>query len=302
MPVTGNRSNASISKSKLKLSGGNVGGKPNVNLVSAQGEITSPNESNYNIPRRSSDSSSTKKIVNDQTMLPPTSDITQHPFYLPVKKLKPDLQTFLMHDWDTNPKYKHTKLKYYQILYHFNPETGMRPTYKKEILKKEWESNLLPKLSPFLTAPPSRDDSMDTGDADFDYDPLHTRTTVGMLTRAIQKKNPRVAVSPAALKDEVLVLYKHYCDPTLPLPPIMKYTRIPRLAKTEKNSKLSIQELRHALQSYHPELFLNVPVLRLPHYISLYCCFLLEEDQGKYKEELVLGYHYWVVEDLISED
>lgn len=290
------------SKSKLKLSSSNTDGKPNVNLVSAQGEITSPKDP---IPLRQPSNTLPSPLGTTSFSAPrneTNSNITQHPLYEQVQNLDEELRPFLNHDWETNRKYKLTKIKIYNILYHFNPKTTSRPTHQKNALIAVFKRDLLPKLLPFCTtAPPIVESDMETDDG-IDFDPLHRNTTIAMLASTIHKYHPHVTISSAALKDEVLALYKHYVNPNLNLRQNADYTRRPRTVQSKLVPKLSIQALRHALQSYNPELFLNYQVLRLPNYISLYRLFLLEEHQNSDEEELVPGYHYWINEDLLDED
>ncbi|EGG12922.1 uncharacterized protein MELLADRAFT_87207 [Melampsora larici-populina 98AG31] len=294
MPGNGSKTPAADPKTRFKLSGGSTQTKTDVNPVSAKGEISSPHDAHY--PSFTTDQSPTRNSTN----LPKHPDITQHPLYRAVQKLHPDLQTFLEHDWETNSKHKHTKLKYYNILRHFNPETSLLPTDKKEELKKAFRDDLLPKLSAFCSPPPPSDEEMDTDDPTVDYHPLHRKTTIAMLKSIIAKKDRRVNISPVALKDEVLALYKHYINPTLELPQKDKFSKRPRAVQKTMVTRLSINELRHAIQAYHPELFLNVPVLRLAHYISIYRLYVSEEPLAEDAEPIVLGYHYWVIKDLVK--
>ncbi|EGG04321.1 uncharacterized protein MELLADRAFT_89500 [Melampsora larici-populina 98AG31] len=292
-------------KPKLKISGSSAtDGKSNVNMISAQGEITSPKDPNSSrrpsntspSPMGTTSFSAARNVTN-------IVDITKNPLYEKVQKLDSTLQPFLQHDWETNRKYNLTKLKFYNILHHFNPSTTSRPTHKKDELKSAFKKDLLPKLQPFCSPPPPPADShMDTDDG-LDFDPLHRSTTIAMLASTIHKINPRVNISSVALKDEVLALFKHYVNPNLRLPHNSDYTGRPRIVSSSFVPKLSIQALRHALQSYHPELFLNYSVLRLPNYISLYRLFLLEEVQNTdVSEELVPGYHYWINVDLLDTE
>lgn len=228
------------------------------------------------------------------------SNLREHPLYHKVQTLPNDLKPFLCHDWKTNRKHNLTKLKYYSILYHFDPATTARPNIKKELLENNFKLNLLPQLQPFCTPPPSSN-VMETDEDQEDYNPLHRTTTIAMLVNTIHSINPTVNVSPAALKDEVLVLYKHYVNPNLSLNQTSSYTTIPRTVKSAFVPKLSTQAIRHALQCQYPELFLNTPVLRLSHYISLYRLFIIEEEPKSDEEDLVEGYHYWIIKDLLPE-
>lgn len=273
--MSGNRSKpqppSTTRSNKLNLSGAaSNGGKPNVNLVSAQGEITSPQGS---FPRRRpSAPSPTPNSNNKHAPSNPTdgSNLANHPLYPKIESLESDLRPFLKDDWETNQTYKLTKPKYYSILLHFDPETSARPSHKKDVLVSKFKKDLLPKLQPFRTSPPPANDTMETDDgSNEDYDPLSRRTTITMLANTIEKLNPHVKVSKFALKDEVLVLYKYYVNPNLQLPS-SQFTKQPRAVSSKFVPNLSIQMIRHALQFYRPELFLNIPVLRLPNYISLY--------------------------------
>lgn len=290
MPGKGSNTPSAGSRSNLKLSSGNVGAKSDVNPVSAKGEITSPKDAYY--PKSSQSASQNSAGL-------PKPNITQHPLYDAVQNLNSDLQTFLQHDWETNTEYKHTRLKYYRILHHFDPETESLPSHRKDVLVKEFKK-LLPKLSAFCLPPPPPPDEMDTDDPTLDYDPLNRRTTIAMLKSVIESKKPQVHISSVALKDDILALYKHYVNRDLELPNKDKFTKRPRVVHPRMVSKLSIHELRHAIQAHHPEVFLNVPVLRLAHYVSLYHMFVIEEPLGGDAEDLVPGYHYWIIKDLVK--
>lgn len=140
---------------------------------------------------------------------------------------------------------------------------------------------------------------MDTDDPALDYDPLSPRTTISKLKSVIESKKPQVNVSSVALKDEVLALYKYYINLDLDLPNKDKFTKRPRVVQFEMVSRLSIHKLQHSIQAHHPEVLLNVSVLRLAHYVSLYHLFVIDEPLEGDAEDLVPGYHYWIIKDLV---
>ncbi|EGF98795.1 uncharacterized protein MELLADRAFT_95437 [Melampsora larici-populina 98AG31] len=231
---------SAVPKLKLSASGTAKEGKPNVNVMPAQGEITSPPGNSSR--RASGPESPTQRFNNNATNPSKGSDLRDHPLYHKVQTLPNELKPFLCHDWKKNRKYNLTKLKYYSILYHFNTATTARPNIKKELLENQFKTKLLPQLQPFCTPPPSNDE-MDTDDDQEDFDPLHRSTTIAMLVNTIHSINPTVNVSSVALKDKVLVLYKHYVNPDLPFHQNSSYTAIPRTVKSKFVSKLSTQAI-----------------------------------------------------------
>ncbi|EGG10881.1 uncharacterized protein MELLADRAFT_92228 [Melampsora larici-populina 98AG31] len=290
-------------------------GKPD--LISVTGHITSPGGRPKFIPGQSTSfpGGNTLSPTPNPTSEPPlnSSDkttffansipLTQHPLYAKVKTLHDSLHPFLCHDWESNDTYNLTSLKYYNVLLHFNPNTKARPTKLKKILIDMFKTELLPQLAPFCIPPPAPLSSqMETDQEDIDFDPLDRRTTVAMLSDAIRSQSSRVSISSVALKDEVLALYKHYVNPYLAGLKKSTYTRKPNIVSSNRLDKLTTHQIRHALQAHHPEVFVNCPVLKISHYKALYRKFVMDEPKLAKEEDLVEGYHYWIIADLVQED
>lgn len=290
----------------------NSQGKSSVNLISASGHITSPSATSVKLDQSVSDNThkhteNSKGPDRPSSTKLPTADstgLTDDPLSKAVEELDDALRPFLQPDWETNKSYQLTKLKYYHIMFHFNPQTSARPTHSKEILTKKFKKELLPKLTRFCITEPPATPTMQVDDKDDtpDFNPLSRRTTVKMLTDTIHAKYPKVNVSPVALKDQVLVLYKHYVDRELRLPQTSNFNQKPKAVPSKSVGSLSMAELRLAIHTYAPHIFLNYPVLRHPNLVSIYRVFIHEEDQFPEEETLVEGYHYWIIAELVSSE
>ncbi|EGG04296.1 uncharacterized protein MELLADRAFT_89530 [Melampsora larici-populina 98AG31] len=284
-------------------------------IISVSGQITSPSgmpkfSAGPGMPPTNSPTSDPKKVhlksSTEATSNPNYTPLSQHPLYPKVQSLHVSLHPFLYHDWESNGAYNLTSLKYYNILLHFNPSTKARPNKNKKILIDMFKSDLLPQLAPFCTSPTAAPTSyaMDTDDdqdTDTDFDPLDRRTTIAMLCDAIRSKNSRVNISSVALKDEVLALYKHFVNPFLQGLQKSSYTSKPNVVSSKRLEKLTSHQIRHALQAHHPEVFVNCPVLKVSHYKALYRKFVIEDKKLDTEEELVEGYHYWIIADLVQD-
>lgn len=203
-----------------------------------------------------------------------------------VQSLSTDDQNiFLAHDFEKVSK-KPTKLRYYNIIHLFKPDTPRKPTDLKDLLKYDFIKHIRPILKPYILTAPAV--SMETDQA-ADFDPLGRRTTRQMLVKAIEQKSPETTIAAAATLDDVLILYKHYVDRDLKLPTNRRFTARPRIVPIQRLKGESVEDLLHALRYFYPCLFVRSLAMNKDTSVDIYVQFILD---GQPQSPLIPGYHY----------
>lgn len=210
-----------------------------------------------------------------------------------VSGLSSDLRVFL--EPDHEKKYeKIQKLSIYRILLHFNPRTTSRYTHTKKVLYAAFKSELLPRLKPFQLPPAPTSMEVDDSAASKDFNPLGRKTTRKMLHDAILQKNKNAEIPSTARLDGLRILYQAHVDPHLVIPGQSKTIRMPRIISDQEVDETDMEDLRLALQSHAPQIFVHT--IPMTHRVlrNLYLQFILDEDVPS--PILVRGFHYSIIE------
>lgn len=199
-----------------------------------------------------------------------------------------DRKLFLAHDFEKVSN-KPSKLKYYNIIYLFNPRTSSRPSHLKDSLKNAFLTEVRPLLKPHLLPAPSV--SVRT-DCPSDFDPLGRQTTRQMLVTAIHQNAPDATIPASASVDDVLILYKKYVDPDLKLPVNKRFTARPRVVPVNRLKNESMEDILVALRYFAPCLFVRSLAMNKETLMDLYIQFVRDETPSS---ELIPGFHYTIL-------
>ncbi|EGF97269.1 uncharacterized protein MELLADRAFT_114467 [Melampsora larici-populina 98AG31] len=198
-------------------------------------------------------------------------DIRSHPLWSQVQSLNDKLRgAFLAHDYEIQkPKIKKDQI--YRILLHFDPNTEHRVTHRKDKLINAFETELLPRLGPFIQAPPPQ--PMET---DVDFDPL--TATQRALREAIHRRKPALTIPEGVNPHGLRLLYKEYVDNDLVVPAAKEFSTKPRGVTAANIKTKTIEQLRFILQSKNPEVFIHLTPLTRSVCVDIYTRFVLEEE------------------------
>ncbi|EGG00600.1 uncharacterized protein MELLADRAFT_67628 [Melampsora larici-populina 98AG31] len=199
-----------------------------------------------------------------------------------------DQRIFLAHDFEKVSK-KPTKLRYYNIIHLFKPDSPRKPTDLKDLLKDDFIKQIRPILKPYILPAPIV--SMDT-DQEADFDPLGRRTTRQMLVKAIERKSTETTIPASANIDDVLILYKHYVDCDLKLPTNQRFIARPRTVPIQRLKGESIEDILLALRYYCPCLFVRSLAMNKDTLMDIYIQFIHDERPHS---PLIPGYHYTIL-------
>lgn len=210
-----------------------------------------------------------------------------------VQGLTPDLQFFL------EPNHKKqlksiTKIQIYRVLLHFNPQTASQYAHPKSQLYKAFENELLPHLKAFQLPPAPASMQVDETLISKDFNPLGRRTTRKMLYDTIIKKTPGCDIPSSSRLDGLRLLYQAHVDPNLIIPGQTATVRKPRVVSTNKLDDMDMEDLRLALQSHAPRVFVHSTPMSHKVLRNLYIKFVLEEEVPPLL--LVRGFHYSIIE------
>ncbi|EGG00473.1 uncharacterized protein MELLADRAFT_111819 [Melampsora larici-populina 98AG31] len=215
-----------------------------------------------------------------------------------ISTLPETLKVFLERDFETKSK-SVLNLTYYQVLFHFNPKTSSRPSHPKANLLKAFLEDVRPKLVPFLIDPPAPETTK-SPDVNLDFDPLHRRTTRGMLIGAILAADPKAEIRDGSRIDQLLILYKAHVDKDLILPANHEFTRKPMIMSAAKACQTPIENLRFAIQCHAPQIFVHSIAMTRPILANLYIKFVRDEKVPPLS--IIEGYHYSVVAEMMDTE
>jgi hypothetical protein len=206
-----------------------------------------------------------------------------------VQAFSKDNLVFLAHDFDSVSQ-KPKKLDYYNIIYLFNPTTKSRPHHGKDDLIQAFKDEVRPMLKPFILPPPPT--AMETDSSQPDFDPLSRKTTRSMLTKAILSKDAKAEIAPGATIDDILILYKYYVDPALPIPANNRFFQRPRIIPVNRLNGETIEDLLLALRYLAPSVFVRSLAMNKRCLVNLYIQFVHDETPSG---PLIEGYHYTIL-------
>lgn len=220
--------------------------------------------------------------------------ISTESFEAKIESLPDNLLVFLDHDFEAK-RNNIKNLQYYQVLYHFNRKTKGRPSHKKSKLQEAFNDELKEMIKPYIRPPPVITEPMQTDEANtLDFNPLSRKTTRGMLVAEIKKKSPGFTIPDGARIDQLLWLYKHKVDPSLDLPKLTEFSRIPRALSVERLARETTEELRHGIQAYAPQIFIHSIALTHPSLVNLYIHFVIKSELPPDRVP-ILGFHYAIM-------
>lgn len=222
------------------------------------------------------------------------------PNLIKLQTISDDLRPYSKSEWDLKIIKKITKPEIYRIILHFNPETKSCPTQLKTLLIDAYTKEVKPLIEHYyLPSQRTAGDAMETEPMSKlvqDFDPLSSKTTCQMLRAAIESRAPDLEIPKSARREGLLWLYKAYVDHDILIPKDSRWTFPPRVLAVDRLKRETIDDLRFALQTHAPHVFVHSVAMVHPVMVSLYQQFVRDEPESvSYKA--VEGFHYSIIAD-----